>query len=119
MPGRAPTCRRCPFSGWIPTLELAERLPTHTVDVSLSLGVGHKPPTHVGDKGKQIVTHYAGSTWKARDGSTVVAARVDGITVSPSAIPWLLLRATSKTQRPDGDWLTNTTYIQRVNTTSA
>jgi hypothetical protein len=73
--------------------------------------------TLVDNKGKQIMTHYAGPTWQAKDGSTVVAARVDGVTVSPTAIPWLLLRATSTTQGPDGDLLTNTTYIHRVNTT--
>jgi hypothetical protein len=73
--------------------------------------------TLVDDKGKQIMTHYAGPTWQSKDGSTVVGARVDGVMVSPTAIPWLLLRATSKTQGPDGDVLTSTTYIHRVNTT--
>jgi len=74
--------------------------------------------TLVDDKGKQIVTHYAGPTWQAKDGSTVVGARVDGVTVSPSAIPWLLLRASSTAPGPDGgDRLTRTTYVQRVNTT--
>jgi len=73
--------------------------------------------TLVDDHGNQIMTHYAGPTWQAKDGSTVVGARVDGVTVSPSAIPWLLLRAVSTTQGPDGDRLTRTTYIQRVNTT--
>lgn len=71
----------------------------------------------VDDKGKQIMTHYGGPTWQSKDGSTVVATRVDGVTVSPTAIPWLLLRATSKSAGPAGDLLTNTTYIQRVNTT--
>ena len=74
--------------------------------------------TLVDDKGKAIIAHFAGPTWQARDGSTVVGARVDGVTVSPSAIPWLLLRATSTAPGPDGgDRLTATTYIQRVNTT--
>jgi hypothetical protein len=74
--------------------------------------------TLVDDKGKQIITHYAGPTWQARDGSTVVGAKVDGVTVSPTAIPWLLLRATSTAPGPHhGDRLTDTTYVQRVNTT--
>jgi hypothetical protein len=74
--------------------------------------------TLVDDKGHQIMTHYAGPTWQAKDGSTVVGARVDGVTGSTSAIPWLLLRAASTTPGPDGgDRLTTTTYIQRVNTT--
>jgi hypothetical protein len=74
--------------------------------------------TLVDGKGKQIMTHFAGPTWQAKDGSKVVGARVDGVTVSPSAIPWLLLRATSTTPGPDGgDQLVAATYIQRVNTT--
>jgi hypothetical protein len=64
------------------------------------------------------MTHFAGPTWQAKDGSTVVGARVDGVTVSASAIPWLLLRATPTTTGSDGgDRLMATTYIQRVNTT--
>ena len=73
--------------------------------------------TLVDDKGKQIMTHYAGPTWQAKDGSKVAASRVDGVTVSSTAIPWLLLKATSMAAGPDGNLLTNTTYIQRVNTT--
>ena len=73
--------------------------------------------TLVNRKGKLIMYHFAGPTWRARDGSTVVGARVNGVAVSASAIPWLLLRAASTTSGPDGDRLTATTYIQRVNTT--
>jgi hypothetical protein len=68
--------------------------------------------------GRVIMTHYGGPTWEAKDGSKVVGERVEGVTVSPDAIPWLLLRAKSTTRGPDGgDRLTATTYIQRVNTT--
>ncbi len=70
-----------------------------------------------GDNGKLIATHFAGPTWQARDGSSVVAQRVDGVTVDPSAIPWLLLSAASTTAGPDGDRLARTTYIQRLATT--
>ena len=45
------------------------------------------------------------------------AQRVDGVTVDPSAIPWLLLKATVKAAGPDGDRLAGTTYIQRIATT--
>jgi hypothetical protein len=38
------------------------------------------------------------------------------VTVDPTAIPWLLLSATS-TAGPDGDRLLGTTFIQRINTT--
>jgi hypothetical protein len=74
--------------------------------------------TLVDDEGTPIIAHFAGPSWQAGDGSTVVGARVDGETVSPSAIPWLLLRATSTSPGPDGgDGLTAATYVQRVNTT--
>jgi hypothetical protein len=74
--------------------------------------------TLMDDQGKQIMTHYAGPTWQAKDGSKVVGARVAGVDVSPTAIPWLLLRAASSMPGQDGgDLLTATTYIQRVNTT--
>jgi hypothetical protein len=58
--------------------------------------------------------HYAGPTWQASDGSTVVGARVAGATPDPTAIPWLLLRATSHAGAGE---MTEVTYIQRVATT--
>ena len=45
------------------------------------------------DNGQLIVTHFAGPSWQARDGSTVVGMLVDKVTVDPTAIPWLLLSA--------------------------
>src|SRR5688572_7195893 len=45
------------------------------------------------DKGKVIMTHFGGPSWQARDGSTVVGKRVDGATVDPTAIQWLLISA--------------------------
>jgi hypothetical protein len=68
------------------------------------------------DHGKLIITHFAGPTWQAKDGSRVVGRFVDFITVDPTAIPWLLLSA-STTPGPDGDRLVATTYIQRNATT--
>lgn len=57
--------------------------------------------------------HYAGPTWESESGSKVVGARVDGVTVDSSAIPWLLLRAVSA----EGPGIfRRTTYIQRINT---
>lgn len=64
--------------------------------------------------GKTVAIHYAGPTWESNSGSKVAGARVAGTTVDATAIPWLLLRATS-TQGPG--ILDGTTYIQRVNTT--
>ena len=58
-------------------------------------------------------THYVGPTWESNSGSKVVAARVDGCNVDPTAIDWLLLRAVSN----DGSGpFKKVTYIQRVNT---
>jgi len=70
----------------------------------------------VDDKGKTM-THYAGPTWKAEDGSTIKGQRVDGVNVDPKAIDWLLLRGVSPSAGADGDQLTNTSFIQRLNTT--
>jgi hypothetical protein len=69
-----------------------------------------------GDSGQLLTTHYAGPRWTAKDGSTVIGARVDGETVDASAIPWLLL-STSYEAGSGGDRLAATTFIQRINTT--
>jgi FtsP/CotA-like multicopper oxidase with cupredoxin domain len=69
-----------------------------------------------GRNGKLVGTHYAGPTWEARDGSTVVAQRVNGVTPDATAIPWLLLSTVSTTSGSDGDRLTRTTFIQRIDT---
>jgi Protein of unknown function (DUF3455) len=63
--------------------------------------------------GKLIATHFAGPTWQAKNGSKVVGARVSGVNVDPTAIDWLLLKATSTTPGRFGA----TTYIQRIHTT--
>jgi hypothetical protein len=68
------------------------------------------------DHGKLIITHFAGPTWQAMDGSRVVGKVVDFVTVDPTAIPWVLLSA-STTPGPDGDRLVATTYVQRIATT--
>ncbi|HEX3222502.1 MAG TPA: DUF3455 domain-containing protein [Nocardioides sp.] len=70
-----------------------------------------------GGNGKRIATHFAGPTWEAADGSRVVGKREAGVTVDPTAIPWLKLSAASTTAGADGDRLVRTTYIQRLNTT--
>ena len=66
------------------------------------------------DDCRQVGTHYAGPTWEYRDGSTVVAAKVAGATVDPTAIPWLLLTAVSH-GGPAGK-MTGVTSIQRLST---
>jgi hypothetical protein len=69
------------------------------------------------DHQQLLATHSAGPTWTARDGSSVVGQLVDKVTVDATAIPWLLLRVTSRTSGPDGDRLGATTHIQRIKTT--
>jgi uncharacterized protein DUF3455 len=61
-----------------------------------------------------VGTHYAGPTWESNSGSAVVGARIAGVTVNPTAIPWLLLGAVSSHGPGIFD---GTSYIQRVNTT--
>jgi Protein of unknown function (DUF3455) len=64
--------------------------------------------------GKPVVNHYAGPTWEATDGSTVVGevtAKDNG--PDSTAIPWLLLHAKSTSGQGR---LSRTTSIQRLNT---
>jgi hypothetical protein len=70
-----------------------------------------------GDNGRVIATHYAGPTWEAADGSRVVGKREAGVTVDPTAIPWLKLSAASTSAGSEGARLARTTFVQRVNTT--
>jgi Protein of unknown function (DUF3455) len=72
--------------------------------------------TLTADNGKPLGLHYGGPTWQALDGSTVVGRRDTGVTVDPTAVDWLRLKADSTTAGPDGDRLTATSYIQRINT---
>jgi Protein of unknown function (DUF3455) len=66
-----------------------------------------------GHRGRIAGSHYVGPTWEALDGSTVVGARVAGVSVDASAIPWLLLQAASHTGKGR---MSKVTFIQRVNT---
>lgn len=54
--------------------------------------------------------------WQLKDGSSVEAAAIVSISKA-GTIPWLLLQAVDWTTGADGDRLTQTTYIQRLNTT--
>jgi hypothetical protein len=65
--------------------------------------------------GKRLMTHFAGPTWRAKDGSEVVG-RVETRAAVDGAIPWLRLVASSTSDGPDGDRLARTTFIQRVET---
>jgi hypothetical protein len=67
-----------------------------------------------GQRGRLAGSHYAGPTWEALDGSTVVGSRLAGATVDASAIPWLLLQAASHTGKGR---MSKVTFIQRISTT--
>jgi FtsP/CotA-like multicopper oxidase with cupredoxin domain len=64
------------------------------------------------DRGRLIATHFAGPSWQTKDGSTVVGQVEAKVTVDPTAIPWLRLKAASTTPGRLG----GTTYIQRIAT---
>jgi hypothetical protein len=68
-----------------------------------------------GDNGKLIISHFAGPTWQAKDGSQVLGTVVDKVIVDRTAIPWVLLSART-TPGADGDRLVDTTFVQRINT---
>ncbi len=72
--------------------------------------------TLTGVNGNPLGSHYGGPTWEARDGSRVVGLREANVSVDPTAIDWLRLKADSTASGPDGDHLAATTYIQRINT---
>jgi Protein of unknown function (DUF3455) len=68
------------------------------------------------DRGRIIVTHFGGPSWRATDGSTVVGKREAGVPVD-GTIDWLRLSATPTADSPQDGRLTGTTFIQRINTT--
>ena len=61
----------------------------------------------------KVGTHYAGPTWETNSGGKVVATRIGDCSPDPTAIPWLLLQATSNEGPGVFNWVT---HIQRVNT---
>jgi len=69
-----------------------------------------------------VVHHFAGPTWQSLDdGSTVVGVKAAGATVDATAIPWLLLTATSHGAPTDGEdegLMTPITAIQRLSTSA-
>jgi hypothetical protein len=85
------------------------------------------------DDDKQVITHFLSpnpdekgtprATWQhSRDTSTVWAMAIESSSapafVAPGAIPWLLLQVVGTQDGPtDGDKLSETTFIQRLNTT--
>ena len=69
--------------------------------------------TLYGHQGKQTGTHYAGPTWEAKDGSTVVGTKQAEYAAGPNDIPWLLLGAASHAGKGR---MTDVTFIHRLET---
>jgi len=70
---------------------------------------------------KPIGTHFLNfatgrPVWQLKDGSSVEAARTVTVSGGTGNIPWLLLQAVVTTAGSDGDRLTRTTWVQRLNT---
>jgi hypothetical protein len=63
--------------------------------------------------GQKVGDHFAGPTWRWRDGSSVVGAKAGEAPSPIGAIPHLLLKATPTAQ----GHLFKTSYIQRLATT--
>jgi hypothetical protein len=57
--------------------------------------------------------HYAGPTWEALDGSKVMGEKLAAATPDPSAIPWLLLKASGHEGKGT---FAAISFIQRKNT---
>ena len=72
-------------------------------------------------KAQAVGTHFLSfangrPVWRFEDGSSVEAARKATLAVGAANIPWLLLQAAATTEGADGDRLTPTTFVQRLNT---
>ncbi len=73
------------------------------------------PDAQLMDGKKQVVgTHFAGPTWKLKDGSEVTGkATAHADSPEPDSIPWLLVNAVTHSGK---GLLANVTTIQRVHT---
>ncbi|MCD6014773.1 MAG: hypothetical protein K0R88_857 [Solirubrobacterales bacterium] len=70
---------------------------------------------------KPIGTHFLNfatglPVWQLKDESSVEAARTQTASGGTGNIAWLLLQAVTTTAGSDGDRLTSTTWVQRLNT---
>src|SRR5262245_31049822 len=56
------------------------------------------PDAVLSEGGKVVGKHYLGPTWESQDGSKVVGAAIaNSPSPLPNTIPWLVLKATSRT----------------------
>jgi hypothetical protein len=93
-----------------------QRYPCTSVPGGYAWGPSTPRAVLTGRDGHVIGDHFGGPSWRTTDGSTVTAARIDGVTVDPTAIPWLLLARTPAGIGVTDGRLGATTYIQRVAT---
>jgi hypothetical protein len=73
------------------------------------------------DARSPIGTHFVNAAtgrpvWQFKDGSSVEAARYAAAAGGAGNIPWLLLQSVVTTTGSDGDRLTSTTWVQRLDT---
>jgi hypothetical protein len=66
------------------------------------------------NRGRVIIHHFGGPTWQADDGSKVVGSVVSNVPVAKTAVPWLLLSATTTPAPTGGGLLADTTFVQRL-----
>jgi hypothetical protein len=72
------------------------------------------PDATLSDGGKVVGKHYAGPTWEAQDGSKVVGEAIaNSPSPLPNTIPWLVLKAKSRT---GAGAMADVAYIVRTNT---
>jgi hypothetical protein len=81
-------------------------------DANLYKKVGAKKPD-----GAHFLDFGTGRpVWRFKDGSSVEAARYAGAPAGAGNVPALLLQAVATTEGADGERLTRTTWVQRLNT---
>ncbi len=72
------------------------------------------PDAVLTDGGKTVGKHYAGPTWEAQDGSKVVGEAIaNSPSPLPNTIPWLVLKAKSRT---GAGAMADIAYVVRTNT---
>ena len=102
-------------------------LPSVTSTTGFDWSLFTPEATLFSDDRNQITTHFFGpnpaedglirAAWQHRDTSTVWAKPFrDPVSVTPNAVPWVVLQVTGVQAGPTGDTLTATTFVQRVNT---
>lgn len=64
------------------------------------------------DKGEKVGKHFAGPTWQATDGSTILGSMIQKADAPDGSIPWLLLTTVGK----GPGIFANVMHVQRLET---